>query len=131
MYARLGEAVEGSAVALSRAERDGCFERLLLDDDDECKELIDVLGRRLRFAKALFVLSRARAARDNLLFFAFGGLTFSLSRILNRGYCVLGSSGWAVFVSGCAMRREVEADDGVRWGAERRGLVSCVVGGSR
>ncbi len=70
----------GSAVALSRVEREACFERLLLDDDEECKELKEVFGRRLRFAKALLVLSRARAAMDSLLFFACGAVTFSLSR---------------------------------------------------
>lgn len=100
-----------------------------MDDDEECKEVIEVLGRRLRFARALFVLSRARAAMDNLLFFACGGLTFSLSRTLCRGYCVLGSNRWAVVVSGCVLRREVEADDGVRWGVERRWLALSVVGG--
>lgn len=98
VYAWLDEAVEGSAVALSRAEREGCFERLPLDDDEDCKELMEVLGRRLRFAKAVFVLSRAKAAMDSLLCFACGGLMLSLSRVWCGGCCVLGSTRWAVVV---------------------------------
>ncbi len=88
----------GSAVALSRVEREACFERLLLDDDEECKELKEVFGRRLRFAKALLVLSRASAAMDSRLFLACGRVTVSLSRLSGGGCCVLGGNRWAVVV---------------------------------
>ena len=81
-----------SVVALSRVEAEACFERLLLDEEEECSEVEEVFGRRLRFARALLVLSRARAAIDNLLFFDCDGMAFSQSRLLEGGYCVLGSS---------------------------------------
>ena len=42
---------------------------LLDEDDDECSELVDVLGRRLRLARAVVVLSRAMAAKESRLFF--------------------------------------------------------------
>ena len=38
---------------------------LLEDDEEECKEVVEVLGRRLRLASAVVVLSRAMAAMDS------------------------------------------------------------------
>ena len=76
------EAAVGAVVALSSADPMVCLEMLLLDDDEECNEVDEVLGRRLRLAKALFVLSRARAAMDSLLPFDCELLPFSLSRLL-------------------------------------------------
>lgn len=69
VYDWFEEAVVGAVIAFSSVEPEACFDMLLLDEDEECKEVNEVFGRRLRLARAVFVLSRARAAIDSLLVF--------------------------------------------------------------
>ena len=69
VYDWFEETVVGGVVAFSKAVPDACLEMLLLDDEEECNEVREVLGRRLRFAKAVLVLSRARAAIECRLVF--------------------------------------------------------------
>ena len=97
MYEGLDEADVRSVPALSEPE--ACFERLLLEDDEEWREVVEVFGRRVRFASAVLVLS---AAIDSRLLLFRGGDPLSPSRVLAATDCwVSAGSRCAVEMYGC------------------------------
>ena len=73
VYARLGDVLAKSCwlMLFSSGEPCVCLGRLSEEDDEEWREVDDVLGRRLRLARAVVVLSRAMAAMDSRLFFGW------------------------------------------------------------
>lgn len=115
-----------SVPALSEPE--ACFERLLLEEDEEWRDVVEVFGRRVRPANAVLVLSRASAAIDSrLLLFRGGddgGDSLSPSRALAATGCwVSGGSRCTLEMYGCptswvgewVVSAEGEGDVRCRW----------------